>query len=38
MSHGQALIRIIYVYKVTVPIRGSQKSYKFFYIDVTLYI
>jgi hypothetical protein len=29
MSHRQAMIRTIYVYKVTVPILGSQKHYKF---------
>jgi len=35
MSHLQAIIRTTFVYKVTVPILGSQRlTYMFFYIDV----
>jgi hypothetical protein len=30
MSHRQAMIRTIYIYKVTVPILGSKKAYMFF--------
>jgi len=29
MSHRQAVIRTKYVYKLTVPIVGSQKAYMF---------